>query len=95
MRLPGFVWQSEHIAGGAGISEGILKERRIYPNNRLESGPRMCVQSISMRRSFRTPQWGATSTQGCTLGWYAAPRWGANTPFGHEMSKVQGAPLGR
>ena len=30
-----------------------------------------------MRRSFRTPEWDATSTQGCTLGWYAAPRWGA------------------
>ena len=46
-----------------------------------------------MRRSFRTPEWGATYTQGCTLGWYAAPRWGAkgNLHLWHGMSKVQGA----
>ena len=29
-----------------------------------------------MRRSFRTHRFVAGRTQGSTLGWYAAPRWG-------------------
>jgi len=27
-------------------------------------------------RSFRTPKLGNLSSEDCTLGWYAAPRWG-------------------
>ncbi|NBO65922.1 MAG: hypothetical protein EBU88_13960 [Acidobacteria bacterium] len=65
----------------------VLKECRIFWNDRLELED---VYPKSMRRSFRTPEWDATSTQGCTLGWYAAPRWGAsgNAPFWYEMPAV-------
>ncbi len=39
---------------------------------------RTCVRSTPMRRSFRTHELQPAHTQGCTLGWYAWPRWGRN-----------------
>jgi hypothetical protein len=38
----------------------------------------------AMRRSFRTHRFGVSRTQGFTLGWYAAPRWG--TPEIHPTN---------
>ena len=47
----------------------ILKERRIFQNNQT-------AREGVMRRSFRTHRFVLGPTQGFTLGWYVAPRWG-------------------
>ncbi len=54
---------------------------RVRQSPRSEGTPhipewRTCARSTPMRRSSRTHEWHPVVSQGCTLGWYAAPRCG-------------------
>ena len=72
-----------------GLQRGAAYQPRVQPwvrslinQVRSEGTPHITRSSIDagpMRRSYRTPNSGNLFPQGCTLGGYAAPRWGSST----------------